>query len=173
MPMYRNPKFAYVEPRGGGGLVVAASVVAAWGYLAWWLAREIAKAAEELAIIAGGTLVGMGAFCAWMIWHFHHTSLPVNHAAEAEILAERRTALPAGQVHYHTHYEEHHHLHQAPAAGQHIHVHQAAAEAVPAIAARKVVPGVVLRPAPEAIEARREPLYQARGRRLPVIREKS
>src|SRR5258708_2775199 len=91
MPMYRNPKFAYVEPGGGGGgLVAAAVVVVACGAGLIWLARELARIWVELAVIAGGTTVIMGGWLIWMAGHFNRGRGPVRAAPPA-----RGAAVPA------------------------------------------------------------------------------
>lgn len=152
MPTFINPKFVHVETGGsGGGLVAAGVAVVAVGAAAVWVVREVLAMWVELAIIIGGTAAIIGSWLVWMAIKYNGGRLPVNEAALAEIRADRaRAALPAGDVHYHTHYEEHHHLHQAD---QHVHVHRqeqqapVAVEAAterPAIAPRAPVLGSVL-----------------------------
>src|SRR5258708_5143078 len=136
MPTYFNPRRVDIDPGGGGGgLVAAAVVVVAAGAGLIWLARELARIWVELAIIAGGTTVVMGAWLVWMAVHFRRGSLPVNAAAKASAIAAARAVpapVTAGEVHHH-YGEQHTHHHQE------LHIHQAppVAEPRPAIAARK------------------------------------
>jgi hypothetical protein len=177
MPTFHNPRFVHVETgSGGGGLVAAGIAVVAAGAGVVWLVRELLKMWVEIAIIAGGTTVIVGTFVVWMAIKYNRGSLPLNQEALAEIRAERaRAALPAGAVHYHTHYEEHRHQHQHDDKHVHVHTHAEQPGAVerPAVEARKVVPGVVLgETAPNAIEARKAPLYRINPSEQPVTREK-
>jgi hypothetical protein len=179
MPTFIRPKYAIVEPGGGGGgLVAAVAVIGAWGYLAWWLAREIFRAAAELAVIAGGGAAFVVAMCAYFAVRFaradrRRTGLQVDQSAKAAAIANARARLaaPAGEVHHHTHYEDHTHHHYDE---RQLHIHQApAAEPGPAIAARKVVPGVVVGATPEAIEARKAPLYRINASERAAIEKRT
>jgi hypothetical protein len=177
VPTFINPKFVHVETGGGGGgLVVAGLAVVAAGAAAVWVVRELLSMWVELAIIAGGTTIVMGSWLVWMAVHFNRGSLPVNQAAKADAIAAARSvaAVEAGtrtdsrqyhdnrQVHYHDNRHVTVHVHEAPAA-----------EPRSAIAAPKVVPGVVLgATAPEAIEARKVPLHQLDANEYTAIEQK-
>jgi hypothetical protein len=171
MPDFHNPRFVHVDP-GGGGAVIAAVVVVAGVSGLLWLARELLHIWIELVVIVGGTLafvVVAGIACAVQSRRGH---LRVNQAAKAEAIANARArvALPAGDVHHHVHYEEHTHHHYDE---RQLHLHQApAAETPPAIAARKVVPGVVVGATREAIDARKAPLHQLDATECAAVEEK-
>jgi hypothetical protein len=159
MPVFRNPKLAIVEPRGGGGalagLLAAAAVVIAGGYAAVWFLEQVT--AEIIsAVVAGGVL---GTAVLVLAVRSARRSPPViDYAQLNAIRAERAAAaLPAGvrEIHNHVHYEEHRHYHAAPEVVEHRHYH--AASGIPAAVeqamrpqaieerSRGVIPGAVLR----------------------------
>jgi ABC-type nickel/cobalt efflux system permease component RcnA len=163
VPTFINPKRAIIETGGGGGLLaaVAALVVAAVAGAAAvsFLVREAVAYRVEWAIAACAFFAVMGTAGALMLVQ-NRRGLQVDEAAKAEAIANaRRPALPAGDVHHHVHYEDHTHHHYDE---RQLHIHQAppATEQRPAIAAPKVVPGIVLRATRKAIGARQAPLYR-------------
>jgi hypothetical protein len=168
MPDFHNPRFVHVDPGGGGGLVAAAVVVVAGIAGLLWLARELLHIWKELAVIAGGTVAFVVVLGTYLAVKFNRGSLPVNQEAKAIAIANTRAAaVTTGETRtdnrqVHHHYDErqlHYHDNRT------VHVHQApAADPQPAIAAPKVVPGVVLGAAPEAIEASKAPRSATRSR---------
>src|SRR5258708_1156716 len=180
MPTFIRPKYAIVEPGGGGGLaaavVAAVVVIVAGGAAVTWLVREIMSIAVELAVAAGVFAAVMGSAVTLMAGQYRRgarqgeAALAANPGGRAA--AARAAALPAGEVHYHTHYEEHQHYHRHDDQHVHLHGQAPAAEERPAIAARKVVPGVVLGATPEAIEAPPEPLYATSSEHPAPIQER-
>jgi hypothetical protein len=130
MPSYRHPKFAYIEPRGTGGIPVVAAVLAVLGYgtyqLADFLATAIVAIAVVIAVVAVASVVTLVVVASrhrgrqhldapqWVTERLgapripSHGTVPVRHAAA--IPSRPVPAIDAPAIHYHLH------LHAAPAA---------------------------------------------------------
>jgi hypothetical protein len=130
MPSFRNPKFAYVEPRGTGGIPVAAAVLAVLGYgayrLAGWLAPAVVAIAAVIAVVALASVVTLAVVASrhrgrqhldapqWVIQRLDAPRIPSHGAVPvrtpAAVTAAPPPAIGPPAVHYHLH------LHAAPAA---------------------------------------------------------
>jgi hypothetical protein len=123
MPSYRNPRFAYIEPRYTGGLPVAAAVLAVIGYAAYqladWIASAVVAVLAVVALVAVTSVVTLAVVVRrqrgrqhldapqWVVERCGAARIPSSGAIPggppAAVTAAPRPAIGPPAVHYHLH----------------------------------------------------------------------